>query len=58
MTYDESIARLQQIVQQLESGQAVGMDQYTRLANEAKSLIASCRKQLTELDSQIQQILE
>lgn len=58
MTYDESIKRLQEIVQQLENGQAVGMDQYTKLANEAKELIDFCRRQLTELDDQIQQILE
>lgn len=57
MTYDESLARLQEIVQLLESGQAVGMDKYTSLASEAKELIASCRKQLTELDDKLQQII-
>ncbi len=58
MTYDESIRRLQEIVKQLENGQAIGMNQYTELANEAKQLIASCRKQLTELDNNISKILE
>ncbi len=58
MTYDESIKRLHDIVQHLESGQVVGMEEYTKLANEAKELIASCRKQLTLLDEQIQQIID
>ena len=57
LTYDESIARLQEIVQQLEDGKAVGMDKYASLAKEAKELIDSCRKQLTELDNQLEQIL-
>ena len=58
MTYDDSIKRLQEIVRQLENGQAIGMDQYTKLADEAKQLIASCRQQLTNLDADITKILE
>ncbi|MBR3566625.1 MAG: exodeoxyribonuclease VII small subunit [Paludibacteraceae bacterium] len=58
MTYDQAMARLQEIVQQLENGQAISLDQYTKLAKEAKELIEYCRKQLTELDGEIKQILE
>ena len=58
MSYDQAMARLQEIVQQLENGQAISLDQYTKLAKEAKELIEYCRKQLTELDGEIKQILE
>lgn len=57
MTYDESVARLEAIVQELESAEALSMDAYKQKALEAKELLTFCRAQLTSLEADLQQIL-
>lgn len=47
MTYDEAIARIEQIVNELEQSEALSMDAYQAKAREANELLDFCQKQLT-----------
>ena len=53
MSYDESLERLRAIVAQLESDQAISLDEYRRLATEAHALLAACRTQLTSIEQEL-----
>jgi len=53
MKYDDSLSRLHEIVTYLESDQAISLDEYRRLADEAKQLLADCRNQLTSIEDEI-----
>ena len=57
MTYDEAIKRLESIVKELESSQALSMDVYQAKAKEAKDLLAFCQKQLTDWEEKMNEIL-
>lgn len=46
MNYDEAIKRLNEIVERLESDELIGLDEYKKLAAEAKELIAFCRNEI------------
>ena len=50
MTYDEAIQRAETIIVQLEQSEALGMDEYKRLASEAAALLKQCKSLLTEMD--------
>ena len=54
MTYDEAIKRLEEIVQQMETDEALSMDDYRQKAKEAKKLIQFCRKQLTGMEKELE----
>ncbi len=56
MSYEESIRQLEALAQQMERGD-LPIDTLADKLREAKQLIASCRKQLTEADEQVQKIL-
>ena len=58
MTYDEAINRLQTIVSSLESNEAISIDEYKKKATEAKQLLDFCRKQLTQIEEEIEGIFE
>jgi len=47
MNYDEKIKRAEQIIAQLEQAEAIGMDEYKRLASEATALLQQCKEELT-----------
>ena len=46
MSYDEKIKRAESIIAQLEQAEAIGMDEYKRLASEATSLLQQCKAEL------------
>lgn len=46
MTYDEAIQRAEQIIAQLESSEAISMDEYARRAKEATELLQFCKKEI------------
>lgn len=46
LSYDEAMLRIEAIVKQLEQSDALSMDEYKRLATEAKTLLDFCRQQL------------
>ena len=49
-TYDEAIQRAETIIAQLEQSEALSMDDYKRLANEATAILKHCKSLLTEMD--------
>ena len=58
MTYDEELNHLQTIVSSLESNEAISIDEYKKKATEAKQLLDFCRKQLTQIEEEIEGIFE
>lgn len=46
MTYDEKIQRAEQIIAQLESAEALSMDDYKKAAAEATALLKSCKSDI------------
>ncbi|MBR2450862.1 MAG: exodeoxyribonuclease VII small subunit [Paludibacteraceae bacterium] len=57
MTYDEAIARIEQIVNELEQSEALSMDAYQAKAREAKELLDFCQKQLTDWSERMECIV-
>ena len=49
MTYDESLARIETIVRELEQAEALSMETYREKAAEAKRLLDACEQQLAQL---------
>lgn len=56
MSYDQALARLQEIVKYLESEEAISVEDYKKLALEAKELLVFCRNQLTQIEGEMEQI--
>ena len=46
MTYDESLAKAEAIIQQLENSDAISIEEYKRLAAEATTLLKQCKAYL------------
>ena len=46
MNYDESIKKAETIIAQLEQAEAMGMDEYKKLAAEATSLLKQCKAEI------------
>lgn len=57
MNYDEAIKRIEQIVNDLEQSEALSMDAYLAKAQEANELLAFCRKQLTEWETKMDDVI-
>jgi len=57
ITFEKAMARLEEIVARLESGEA-SLDEMIRLFQEGKRLGQQCRRQLTEWEKKIQIIVE
>ena len=49
LTYDQAMARVETIVQQLEQSEALSLQDYRLLAEEARGLLAFCRKEIEVL---------
>ena len=49
MNYDENIKRAEAIIAQLESAEAISMEEYQRLAAEATALLKQCKSLLAEM---------
>lgn len=52
LTYDQAMARVEEIVRQLEQAEAISMAEYERLATEAKQLLDYCSKQINKLSEE------
>ena len=48
MNYDEAIQRAETIIAQLESSQAISMEEFNRRAEEVTQLLDFCKKSLQE----------
>jgi len=57
LTYDEAIARLEALVKELETAEALSMDTYKQKASEAKELITFCRAQLAGVEQDLQSLM-
>ena len=57
MTYQEAITRLEAITAQLSSGNT-DVDSLVSLLTEAKQLIALCRQRLTQVESEVHNLLD
>ncbi|MCQ2094911.1 MAG: exodeoxyribonuclease VII small subunit [Bacteroidaceae bacterium] len=57
MTYEESMARIEQIVRQIESGE-MNIDDLAKNLKEAQELIKSCKDKLTKVEEDIKQIMQ
>ena len=57
MSYNEQLKQLEQIVSEIESGQ-LSIDQLAAKVKTATKLLADCRKQLTQVESDINKILK
>ncbi|MBQ6037708.1 MAG: exodeoxyribonuclease VII small subunit [Bacteroidaceae bacterium] len=55
-TYTQSIQRLEQIVQQIDSGE-LDIDELAEKIKEAKAIIAFCTEKLTHVDKEVEILL-
>ena len=51
LTYDQAMVRVEAIVQQLEQSEALSLQEYRLLAEEARGLLAFCRKEIEVLSN-------
>lgn len=58
LNYDEAVAELEQILKELETNENINMDNITAKVKRAAVLLEFCKKQLHELDSDIQKMME
>lgn len=49
LSYDQAMSRVEAIVQQLEQSEALSLQDYRLLAEEARGLLAFCRKEIEVL---------
>jgi exodeoxyribonuclease VII small subunit len=49
LSYDEALKRVETIVSQLEQSEAISVDAYKQLADEATRLLDYCRKEIEKL---------
>lgn len=57
MKYDDALKQLEAIVENLEKGQALSMEEFKKQAAEAKRLLDCCQKQLTGFETEMNQII-
>ena len=57
MSYTEAIDRLNEIMQQLESGE-LDVDALTTTLKEARQLLAFCKEKLHTIDQDVQEIMD
>ena len=58
LTYTEAVAELEQILAELENNQEVNMDVISEKVKRAAILMEFCKKQLHELDEELEKMLE
>lgn len=58
LTYSEAVAELEEILKSLENNSELNMDLISEKVKRAAELIAFCKKQLHELDSEMDKIIE
>ena len=49
--YDEALARAEAIIAQLENAEAISMDEYKRLAQEATALLNQCKAEIKAMET-------
>lgn len=54
-TYDAAMARVEEIIRQLENSEAIGLQEYQKLSQEAQQLLSFCRTEINKLEEQLAQ---
>ncbi len=57
MSFEQALARLEQVVREMESGRAP-LDKTLALFDEGKALVAFCEKTLTEAEQRVLKVTE
>ena len=52
LTYDQAMARVEAIVQQLEQSEAISLSEYKQLADEARQLLVFCRNEVEKISKE------
>ena len=52
LTYDQAMARVETIVQQLEQSEAISLSEYKQLADEARQLLVFCRNEVEKISKE------
>lgn len=55
LTYDAAMARVEEIIRQLENSEAIGLQEYKKLSQEAQKLLSFCHAEITKLEEQLAQ---
>jgi exodeoxyribonuclease VII small subunit len=58
LTYTESVAELEKILVELEQNSEINMDLISEKVKRAAVLMEYCKKQLHELDEELEKVLE
>ncbi len=58
MTFEEKLAKLSQIVEQLEQGNDLPLENSLKLFEEGIGLVASCRQMLENAEQRVVNVLE
>jgi len=58
MSYDEALQRINTLLAELETGEAIPMDEYKTKAKEVKQLLDFCRSKLTSLEEEMKDIVQ
>ena len=58
MTFEEKLKKLTQIVEQLEEGNELPLEDSLKLFEEGIGLIASCRQMLENAEQRVENLLE
>lgn len=53
MSYDEALAKVEQIVRDLEQSDAISVTDYRKKAEEAKRLLDFCEGEIKEIEKQL-----
>ena len=52
LSYDQAMARVETIVQQLEQSEAISLSEYKQLADEARQLLAFSRNEVEKISKE------
>ena len=52
LSYDQAMARVEAIVQQLEQSEAISLSEYKELSDEARQLLAFCRNEVEKISKE------
>ena len=58
MTFEEKLAKLTEIVEKLEVGNELPLEDSLKLFEEGVSLISSCREMLEKAEQRVENVLE
>ncbi len=58
MTFEEKLTKLTQIVEQLETGNELPLEESLKLFEEGVGLVSSCREMLETAEQRVENVLE